>query len=82
MGDAIVSFDPLSSHGMTTALWSGRKLAKAFIDLTISSRLKLDNYKKNISQGINNYLEVKQKIYATEKRFLNNPFWKRRLIQK
>jgi flavin-dependent dehydrogenase len=28
-----VFFDPLSSHGMTTAIWSGRKAAIAAIDL-------------------------------------------------
>ena len=75
-GDAVASFDPLSSHGMTTALWSGRKAAEAYIDLTKSSLIKLHNYKKTLYK----YLEEKQKIYTTEHRFSNKPFWNRRFF--
>lgn len=80
-GDAVASFDPLSSHGMTTALWSGRKVAEAFIDLTNSSTENLKNYKETLYQSIDNYILEKQKIYATEKRFAKNPFWSRRLFK-
>ena len=79
-GDAIVSFDPLSSHGMTTALWSGRKAAEAYIDLTKFSLIKLNNYKKTLQKGIDIYIEEKQKNYSREQRFSNNTFWKRRFI--
>jgi len=77
-GDAVASFDPLSSHGMTTALWSGRKAAEAYLDLTSSSLIKLNNYKKTLHEGIEKYLEEKQNIYAAEQRFSNNKFWNRR----
>lgn len=79
-GDAVASFDPLSSHGMTTALWSGRKAAEAYMDLTKSSLIKLHNYKKTLYNGIDKYLEEKQKIYTTEHRFSNKPFWNRRFF--
>lgn len=80
-GDAVASFDPLSSHGITTALWSGRKAAEAYIDLTKSSDIKLNNYKETLHKSIDRYLEEKQKIYSAEQRFSNNIFWKRRIIE-
>ncbi len=77
-GDAIASFDPLSSHGMTTALWSGRKAAKAFKGLKNNSTIELERYHKALYSGIQLYRKEKKQIYAMEKRFSKYLFWKRR----
>lgn len=78
-GDTAASFDPLSSHGMTTALWSGQKAALAFLDLMQGSRLAIEGYEKTLQEGIEQYLQEKRSIYHLEKRFSVAPFWERRM---
>ena len=77
-GDAAASFDPLSSHGMTTALWSGRKAANAFSGFMEASKIAFDEYKKSFREGIDQYLKERKRIYGLEKRFSGSPFWERR----
>ena len=77
-GDAAASFDPLSSHGMTTAIWSGRKSAEAAIDLLKQNEVSLYTYQKSLQEGIEQYLYDQKRIYGLEQRFSEQPFWKRR----
>lgn len=79
-GDAAASFDPLSSHGITTALWSGRMTAEAIRGLQKNSLIELESYSKAFTRGIDQYLNDQRMIYSQEKRFLESEFWKRRKI--
>lgn len=77
-GDAATCFDPLSSHGITTALWSGRKSAMAIQSLHQGDPSKVSAYINSFLKGTEKYLREKQEIYQMETRFKNEVFWKRR----
>lgn len=75
IGDAAAAFDPLSSHGMTTALWSAIQAADAFISGEIK---KMQAYAAEMQNGVQSFLIDRQKTYAQVARFADMPFWKRR----
>lgn len=77
-GDAATCFDPLSSHGMTTALWSGRRTAESVIALQKGDDSELHSYVESFRKGTRKYLMERQQIYAQEQRFANEEFWQRR----
>ena len=77
-GDAAVCFDPLSSHGITTALWSGRAAAEAADGILAGDAEEPDAYDTSFRSGINKYLLDRQNMYALERRFEASPFWQRR----
>ncbi len=77
-GDAAVCFDPLSSHGITTALWSGRKSGKAIASLLKQDSSALSAYARSFRLGTEKYLKEKQHIYQIERRFSTEVFWRRR----
>lgn len=77
-GDAATCFDPLSSHGITTGLWSGRKSAMAIQSLQLGDPSKLSAYVDSFRKGTEKYLREKQEIYQLETRFSKEVFWKRR----
>lgn len=76
IGDASAAFDPLSSHGMTTALWSAIQAADAF---AAQDRAKMHAYADSIAKGVQDYLKARRKVYAREQRWAESPFWSRRI---
>lgn len=77
-GDAAVSFDPLSSFGMTTALWSGRKAALSVLGLLGNNDQPLLDYQDKLDAGVKQYFQQKKAMYRMEQRFFTQEFWKRR----
>ncbi|WP_189799520.1 glycine oxidase maturase GoxB [Tateyamaria sp. syn59] len=75
IGDAAAAFDPLSSHGMTTALWSAIAATDAFI---ARDRQKMQEYADSVAKGVRDYLSARSAVYARETRWPNSPFWARR----
>jgi flavin-dependent dehydrogenase len=75
IGDASAAFDPLSSHGMTTALWSAIEAADAFV---AQDRQKMQAYADNVAKGVHDYLTARTHVYRSEKRWEGSPFWARR----
>ncbi|SNR45943.1 glycine oxidase maturase GoxB [Puniceibacterium sediminis] len=75
IGDASAAFDPLSSHGMTTALWSAIQAADAFV---AQDRQKMQAYAENVASGVQDYLTARCHVYSCEKRWANSLFWARR----
>ncbi|MFK7950750.1 MAG: lysine-epsilon-oxidase maturase LodB [Saprospiraceae bacterium] len=78
VGDAIASFDPISSMGIGFAISSGCHAAKAIID-TNNDYDTIVNYQENINVIYRNYQEVKSSFYQKEHRWENATFWERRL---
>ena len=76
-GDAAAAFDPLSSHGMTTALWSGRQAADAALAALDGDTAPLDRYADAIGTGVGDFLAQRAAIYGMERRFADRPFWQR-----
>ncbi|HEY0394595.1 MAG TPA: glycine oxidase maturase GoxB [Candidatus Elarobacter sp.] len=77
-GDAAASFDPLSSHGLTTALWTGRRAALAAADALAGDLEAPARYATTLRRAIDDVLAQRQAIYAEERRFSGQPFWDRR----
>ena len=76
IGDASAAFDPLSSHGMTTALWSSIQAADAWLE---RDPAKMRKYADAVAQGVQEYLANRTRVYAQEQRWPDSPFWARRI---
>ena len=76
VGDAAASFDPLSSHGMTTALWTGVRAADAYL----AGSEEVEKYSLKVMLGVQDFLQSHSEIYAMERRFQDSEFWKRRCL--
>jgi flavin-dependent dehydrogenase len=79
VGDAAASFDPLSSHGMTTALWTGVRGAEAAQAWLSGNRTEVQEYAQEVSRGVDRFLIDRVGVYGRETRFADRPFWKRRV---
>lgn len=81
VGDAATCFDPLSSQGILSALYSGLKAGNA-----VAGHLSRDNeallrYESDISNVYDAFLGDRLRYYGFERRWPESPFWKGRLIQ-
>ena len=77
-GDAAAAFDPLSSHGLTTALWSGRRAALAAAAAIEGDGNPLARYAEDFQAAIRSVLAARSSVYARERRFAGSGFWRRR----
>lgn len=78
IGDAAASFDPLSAHGMTTALWMGIQAAAAAslaVDGDVSAP---ERYAARVRTGVEHFSRQRTAVYSRELRFRDQPFWQRR----
>ena len=85
LGDAAISFDPLSSQGMFNAMASAMQLSKLLEKLQIiehpsnEKSLQLKSiYSAQIDNVWKKYLAHKKLYYRQEQRWRNTPFWARR----
>ena len=77
-GDAAISFDPLSSQGIMTSLYSGVKAGQA-IDRSLSGDPSLiEEYLRRLDGIYEAYRTNLQTFYAAEGRWRDRPFWQRR----
>lgn len=77
-GDAAAAFDPLSSHGMTTALWTGIKAADATAAALGGDAGAPAAYADRVARGVHDVLVARTRVYAAERRFPDSAFWRRR----
>ena len=81
VGDAALSFDPLSSQGIYKALESGIRAAEA-ISLTWSENpCGLRDYAEWVQRQYRRYQEAYGKYYGSETRWPNSVFWRRRHLR-
>ncbi|WP_053056698.1 NAD(P)/FAD-dependent oxidoreductase [Tenacibaculum mesophilum] len=85
LGDAAMSFDPLSSQGMFNAMANAMQLQKLLInydfikDLDSTKEEQFNRlYENQLQQVWNHYLKHKNFFYSTETRWKEATFWKRR----
>jgi flavin-dependent dehydrogenase len=77
-GDAAASFDPLSSQGILTALYSGRRGATSLLQHLRGDSTALSNYGARIHSIYTAYLAHRQEYYGQERRWSTHAFWQRR----
>ena len=85
LGDAAISFDPLSSQGMFNAMANAMQLsglikAHNLIHHPTANTVRTFNevYTYQIDQVWNHFLNHKHIFYRQEQRWINAPFWQRR----
>jgi len=78
IGDAAVAFDPLSAHGMTTALWAAVRAPDFVKAYLAGDNQPLKNYSDSVEEGRQHYIEQRSNMYSQEKRFQDYEFWARR----
>lgn len=78
LGDAALSFDPLSSQGISNALYTGLAGARAINAVLDGNRSALAHYNDHLSSIYDAYLRNKAIFYGYEKRWPQLPFWQRR----
>lgn len=74
LGDAALSFDPLSSQGMFHAMASALQMA----DLFLNRQSLRDVYPSQIERVWLHYLEHRRIFYQQEQRWSDRTFWQRR----
>ncbi len=79
VGDAAMSYDPLSSHGLTMAMVSGRDAAQAISGQLNDDRQALDTYAHQMDLAYSNYAAMRSQFYRRETRWSDFPYWLRRV---
>ena len=72
IGDAAAALDPLSSHGLGNALFTGMRAADAI------ATGRTDEYEEAVDKMWNVYVSRRRELYASERRWPSSPFWSRR----
>ena len=78
VGDAAMSFDPLSSEGISKGLQMGRAAADAAAAFCQGKSSPLADYARDADAAFAEYLDARCNFYAAERRWPDSPFWKRR----
>ena len=79
IGDAAMSFDPLSSQGLWVGFETARRAVNTITTHLANSHCASDlEYQGWVTNTYNDYLQEKQKYYAMEQRFKGEEFWQRR----
>jgi flavin-dependent dehydrogenase len=80
VGDAAMSFDPLSSEGISKGLEWGGKAAGLAAEFCRGDRLAAPEYGHELDKAFSEYLVTRYRYYAAEKRWPDAPFWRRRQV--
>jgi len=78
VGDATMSYDPLSTLGIYNGLSTNLYAAHAIVDYLHGDLSGLSKYEKLMMHQFKDYEEKRLAYYAEEKRFSRHPFWRRR----
>jgi flavin-dependent dehydrogenase len=77
-GDAALAFDPLSSQGLLTALYSGVLAGEALTAALGGDAALLQDYPSRLEKIRTNYLRHHRDAYRQEGRWAAAPFWRGR----
>lgn len=77
-GDAAMAFDPLSSHGITKGLRHGWMAGRAVSRYLGGDALAINRFCGDMEHIFSEYLGTRAGYYATEQRWADALFWRRR----
>jgi len=80
VGDAAITFDPLSSQGVYKALCSGLRAARSINAHFSGANAALLDYAASLEEEFNNYLNTRAYYYQREVRWPASVFWRRRAL--
>jgi len=75
VGDAVASFDPVSSMGIGFAMSSACHGVQALMNADTTA---VQHYHRDIKRIFDEYTTTQSRIYQKEQRWMNNAFWQRR----
>jgi flavin-dependent dehydrogenase len=78
LGDAAAAYDPLSSHGVASAMGSGFYGGHAIVDLLAGRCEARLAYLDLLQRIYGTYLDLQREHYGRETRWPDAPFWSRR----
>ena len=78
VGDAATSLDPLSSYGLMTALATGLAAGETIAASIGGSARAFDEYQAFVDTSWRAYARMRRACYASEGRWADAPFWRRR----
>jgi flavin-dependent dehydrogenase len=78
LGDAAAAYDPLSSHGVASAMGSGYYAGHAMADLLAGREEAGPAYLDILQRACGDCLDLQREHYARERRWPDAPFWRRR----
>jgi flavin-dependent dehydrogenase len=79
VGDAALSFDPVSSQGIFTALYTGMKAGQAVAEKLSGNSEPISDYEMRLAKIYEAYLQNRSAYYGVEQRWPTRPFWQRRI---
>jgi len=79
VGDAAIAFDPLSSQGLLCALDTGTRAGRAIDHALAGDAGPMADYARAVGEIYSAYRDGLATCYAAERRWLDRPFWRRRL---
>ena len=80
VGDAALSFDPLSSQGLFNAIYTGLAGAESADRHLSGDGSALGEYASRIASIRDAYQTHLSAWYGMERRWADQPFWRRRLV--
>lgn len=78
LGDAAAAYDPLSSHGVASAMGSGYYAGHAIADRLTGHPDAIPAYLAAMQRTYGAYLDLLRHHYRRERRWTDAPFWHRR----
>lgn len=78
VGDAALSFDPLSSQGMLTALYTGLRGGEAVVACLTGDSQPMVAFRSRLETIWETYMSNRTAYYHMERRWSDRPFWQRR----
>lgn len=78
IGDAAMTFDPLSGQGVCRALHSAVQAAESLEQYWTGNDLALRNYAMGLEKDFNSFLLMRRAFYSREQRWPQSVFWQRR----
>lgn len=78
VGDAALTYDPISAHGLTVALRSGIDAAKGLCAQLGGNSAGLASYAERLAHAFEQYRREALHVYRAEQRWPDALYWKRR----
>lgn len=76
IGDAAMAYDPLSSHGITNAIYTTKMASQAIVDSLQQKANAFEIYNTVNDTIVHEYFKNKNQMYRSEKRWKTSQFWK------
>lgn len=77
-GDAALTYDPISAHGLTLALRTGADAAGALLADAAGDAAARSRYGARLARAFDDYRREALRVYRAEQRWPAAPYWRRR----